>query len=242
MNKIMTFFLFLFISSPAWAVQIDSPVVRGNMGIGTGATAPGSALTVIGGIAGAITAGDPYATTAAPSGGAMYEGNVLIGTTTAAVTGLTLVGAISVTGNTSVPAYVTGVNFGVGTSTPVAQLDARTGVRLGSVRYVTSTVVTTSGGSLTLTAANMAKNSIFQETGSTAATFTLDTGANLSAAIPGTVQVGDTIWFVVSNASSQTITMAGATGTTLANTMTVITLQSRTFYAICTGTNTWTIY
>ena len=110
------------------------------------------------------------------------------------------------------------------------------------MRIVTSTVVTNSTSTFTLTAANMAKNSIFQETGSTSSTFTLDTGTALSSAIPGTIQVGDTVSFVVSNASTQTITMAGATGTTLANTMTIITLQSRTFYATNTGSNTWTIY
>ena len=114
-------------------------------------------------------------------------------------------------------------------------------VLVNPITILTGGVVTNSGASLTLTAANLAKNSVFQETGTTAATFTLDTGVNLSSAIPN-VAIGQMLFFVVSNASTQTITMAGASGTTLANAMTVATLQSRTFWAINTGTNTWTIY
>jgi len=101
--------------------------------------------------------------------------------------------------------------------------------------------VVTSSAAQTLSGANMAKGAVFQLTGGAGYTFTLDNGTNLSTAVPG-VAVGDMISFVVSNASTGTITMAGATGTTLANVMTVATLQSRTFYAINTGSNTWTIY
>ena len=108
-------------------------------------------------------------------------------------------------------------------------------------RVVTGTVVTNTGASLTLTAANMVKNAVFQQTGTTAPTFTLDTGANLSTACPN-VAVGQMLEFVVSNASNQTITMAGASGTALANAMTVLTLQTRTFRAINTASNTWVIY
>ena len=114
-------------------------------------------------------------------------------------------------------------------------------VCVNPISIITGGVVTNSGSTLTLTAANLAKNSVFQQTGSTAATFTLDTGTNLSSAIPN-LTVGQMLPFIVSNASSSTITMSGATGTTLANSMTVLTLQSRTFWAINTGTNTWTIY
>ena len=131
--------------------------------------------------------------------------------------------------------------MGVANVSPAAFIDSPSSNRLGNLRLVTGAVVTNSGASLTLTGANMSKNAIFQETGTTAATFTLDTGTNLSSAVSG-VAVGDMVSFVVSNASTQTITMAGATGTTLANAMTVLTLQSRTFYAINTGANTWTIY
>lgn len=110
-----------------------------------------------------------------------------------------------------------------------------------SVRYNFGSVITTSGATLTLTGAQMAAGTVFQETGTTAATFTLDTGTALSTAIPG-VAVGDTIEFMVSNASSLAVTMAGATGTTLANVMVIPTLTSRIFWAVNTGANTWTIY
>lgn len=109
------------------------------------------------------------------------------------------------------------------------------------LRIVSGQVITNSASTLTLSAANMANNAVFQQTGSTAATFTLDTGTALSTTFPS-VAVGQMVFFIVSNASTQTITMAGATGTTLANVITIATLQSRTLWAINTGTNTWTIY
>ena len=114
-------------------------------------------------------------------------------------------------------------------------------ISVSGLRYITGGIVTNSGASLTLTAAGIASNSIFQQTGSTAATFTLDTGVNLSAAVSN-VTVGTVISFVVSNASTQTITMASATGATLANAITIATLQSRTLYAVNTALNTWIIY
>jgi hypothetical protein len=130
---------------------------------------------------------------------------------------------------------------GINQQTPEAYLDAAGSVRLQNVRVQTGVVVTNSGATLTISGTNMAKNSIIQETGTTAATFTLDTGTNLSTAVPN-VAVGDMVEFSVSNASNQTITMAGASGTVLANVMTVATLQSRTFHAINTGSNSWVIY
>ena len=105
----------------------------------------------------------------------------------------------------------------------------------------TSSVVGNATSALTLTAANILGNALFQQTGTTAATFTIDTGANLSIATIG-LKVGYRVDFTVVNSSTATITMAGSTGSTLANAMTVLTLQSRTFHAINTGTNTWTIY
>lgn len=164
-------------------------------------------------------------------------GNVGIGSVSPSAL-LDVNGTVRMVGPVSIPG--TG-NVGIGSVSPVAQLDVVGGARIGSVRWITGAVVTNSTNALTLTGANMAKNSIFQETGTTAATFTLDTGTNLSSAVPG-VQVGDMVQFIVSNASNQTITMAGATGTTMANAVTVATLTSRTFYAINTGSNTWTIY
>ncbi len=133
--------------------------------------------------------------------------------------------------------------YAIDSSAPVKSVtvNASGQVLVNPLTILTGGVVTNTASTLTLSAANMAKNTVFQQTGSTAATFTLDTGANLSTAIPN-VAVGQMLFFIVSNASTATITMSGATGTTLANAITVLTLQSRTFWAINTGTNTWTIY
>jgi hypothetical protein len=167
--------------------------------------------------------------------------------------GLTVGTTLGVTGNVAVNTnkftvtaasgntLVAGTLAVTGTTTSTGELISATQSRIGGVSVVTGTVVTNSGATLTLTAANMAKNSIFQETGTTAATFTLDTGTALSSAVPG-VQVGDMVSFVVSNASTQTVTISGATGTTVTYAMTVPTLTTRTCYAINTGSNTWSIY
>jgi hypothetical protein len=108
---------------------------------------------------------------------------------------------------------------------------------------VSSNIVTNSTATLTLTAANLKNQSIFQETGSTAATFTLDTGTNLSNLFAGNFSIVGTVFcFVVSNASTQTVTLSGATGTTLSYAMTVPTLTTKIVFLVNTGTNTWTAY
>jgi hypothetical protein len=175
---------------------------------------------VIGGVSpGAVTATTLTSTGLATLASAVITGNASVG------------GILSVTGN----ATVGGILGVTGKFTSAAQN------RISNISTITGVVVTNSGSTETLSGANMAKGSIFQETGSTAATFTLDTGTALSTAVPG-VQVGDTISFVVSNASTALVTIAGATGTTVTYVMTVPTLTTRTCYAINTGSNTWSIY
>lgn len=190
--------------------------------------------TIDGAVIGGVTPAAGSFTTLSSSGAATLAsagvtGNFAVNTnkfTVAAASGNTLVaGTLAVTG----------------TTTSTGELTSATQARIGGVSVITGTVVTNSGASLTLSAANMAKNSIFQETGTTVATFTLDTGTALSSAVPG-VQVGDMVSFVVSNASTQTVTISGATGTTVTYVMTVPTLTTRTCYAINTGSNTWSIY
>lgn len=111
----------------------------------------------------------------------------------------------------------------------------------GVIRPVKGPVVT-GAISRTLTGAEMAAGTVQQFTGTTASiTFTLDTGTNLSTAVPG-VAAGDSIEFMVCNSSTQTLTVVGDTGTTMANATTILTLQSRTFTALNTGANAWTIY
>ena len=111
-------------------------------------------------------------------------------------------------------------------------------------RYKGITVVT-GAVAATLSAANLVGGAIFQLTGTTARTFTLDTGANISSAFTtafGAPAAGDVFEFMVANAATAAITVAGATGSTMANAVTVATLQSRIFRAINTGSNARTIY
>ena len=105
--------------------------------------------------------------------------------------------------------------------------------------------VVTGTAARTLSAADLVAGKIQQLTGTTARTFTLDTGANISTAftsVYGAPAAGDVFQFLVANAASAAITVAGASGSTMANAVTVATLQSRVFWVLNTGTNAWTIY
>ena len=114
--------------------------------------------------------------------------------------------------------------------------------RLGNNRFAVGALVTASGSTQTVSAAAVLRNAIFQETGTTASTYTMDTGSNYSAAVTSGLTVNDCISFVITNASTQTITLAAASGTTLSYAMTVPTLTTRTVYLVNTGANTWTAY
>lgn len=115
---------------------------------------------------------------------------------------------------------------GIGLTNPNCALDVVGGARFANIRYNTGLAVTNSATSATLSAANIAKGVVFQQT-SGYATYTLDTGTNLSNALVGAAP-GDLLDFVVSNAGSGNITMNGAVGTTLGNAMIVNTLQKQT--------------
>lgn len=132
-------------------------------------------------------------------------------------------------------------NIGLSTISPSATLDVNGTTKLRGTRRATGGVVPNGASTFTLTAANIAKNANFVHVfSSPASTFTLDTGTNLAAAVPG-IAVGDEIPFRVSNNSSNTVTMAGATGTTLGGAFTVASLQSREFTATYISTNAFTI-
>lgn len=85
---------------------------------------------------------------------------------------------------------------------------------------------------------------IVTQTGATGAgTFTLPSGTTLSAAIAPTPTVGDTFQCIFTNlGGGQTITVTGATGTTVAGKAATATATSTTMTFINTGANTWTIY
>lgn len=101
---------------------------------------------------------------------------------------------------------------------------------LGTTQSSTPTAAQLLGGFLT-------------QTGSTGAgAVTLPTGTALSAACPRTPATGDSFecWFN-NLGGGQTLTITGATGTTVVGTATVATATSAIMRFICTGTNAWTI-
>jgi hypothetical protein len=169
-------------------------------------------------------------------------------TLTPQITGSIVIGATAGTGDitlgNSSAAQTVNVGNGAGASAVnIGSTAANSIVKVKSplLRTIGVAIVVTVTG--TLSAANMAKGSVFQYTGAANVALTLATGTDLSTALPG-VAVGDMISFVVSNnTTARTISMTGGVGTTLGVTgITVAARQSRTFYAINTGTNTWTIY
>lgn len=102
---------------------------------------------------------------------------------------------------------------------------------LGTVQSSTPTSAQILGGVLTQTSA----------TG--AGTITLPTGTALSTACPRTPATGDTFDCMFANlGGSQTLTVTGATGTTVAGGATIATAKSAILRFYCTGSNSWTIY
>jgi hypothetical protein len=84
---------------------------------------------------------------------------------------------------------------------------------------------------------------IITQTGATGAgTVTLDTGTNLSTAVNG-VTVGDTFQCLFANlGGGQTLTITGATGSTVIGTAAVGTGKNAMMTFVNTGTNTWNVY
>lgn len=117
-------------------------------------------------------------------------------------------------------------------------------VLLNPIRIASGLSISNSLTSYTLTGTNIANNVILLQSGTGAATITLDTGTNLSAAIPN-LSGGQVVPFVISNAATQTLLVRGTTGMTIlisGTSLPVTTLQSRTFWALCSGTNTWNVF
>ncbi len=102
--------------------------------------------------------------------------------------------------------------------------------------------ISTTASTMVLTAGSLVAGAIFQTTSSTASTLTLDNGTNISSAFVGKILPGYIFSFIVANTSTQTTSVLGSTGVTCTATFSVLTLQSRTFYAVNTGTNLWSIY
>lgn len=101
---------------------------------------------------------------------------------------------------------------------------------LGTTQSSTPTAAQLLGGFLT-------------QTGSTGAgAITLPTGTALSAACPRTPATGDSFECIIANlGGGQTLTVTGATGTTVVSGGAIATAKTAIAKFICTGSNSWSI-
>lgn len=94
----------------------------------------------------------------------------------------------------------------------------------------------------TPTAAQLVGGIVTQTSSTGAGTATLDTGTNISAAIPGAT-VGDTFQCIFANlGGGQTITITSATGATVIGNGAVPTGKNAAMTFVNTGSNAWNVY
>jgi len=132
-------------------------------------------------------------------------------------------------GKINIGATSTGhVSIGRGSVKPA--LLSATITALGTAQNTTPTAAQLRGGVITQTSA----------TG--AGTCTLDNGTNISASVVG-VTVGDTFQCVYANlGGGQTVTITGATGSTVVGNGAVASGKNAVMLFVNTGTNTWNVY
>lgn len=115
----------------------------------------------------------------------------------------------------------------------------------GSVKPPVTSSTTASLGTAqntTPTAAQLVGGVITQTSATGAGTCTLDNGTNISTAVPG-VAVGDTFQCVYANlGGAQTVTITGATGSTVIGSAAVASGKNALMLFVNTGTNTWNVY
>lgn len=171
--------------------------------------------------------------------------------TTSAATGLNVKSAAAAAGlalsvtssgtneNLTVDAKGSGTVTIGGTSTGFVSLG-----RGGTSSTITSSTVASLGTTQnsTPTAAQLL-GGVVTQTGSTGAgTVTLPTGTQLSTAVPG-VAVGDTFETVFANlGGGQTLTITGATGSTVVGTAAIGSGKNASLIFVNTGSNTWNVY
>lgn len=94
----------------------------------------------------------------------------------------------------------------------------------------------------TPTAAQLVGGVITQVSATGAGTCTLDNGTNISTAVPGVV-VGDSFQCIYANLSGgQTVTITGATGSTVIGGAAVASGKAATMTFVNTGSNAWNVY
>lgn len=118
---------------------------------------------------------------------------------------------------------------------------------LNETYFTVSPAPATATVTATLTATQVLSGIILGSPGSTAATYTLPTVANLEAALPSVEKAGATVDFSVINvdgSGSGVITLGTNTGWTLVGLMTVAATAgtAQLFRARKTGVGTWTLY
>ncbi len=118
--------------------------------VGLGTATPGSKFSISGNLA----VGSTYALSAAPANGAIFEGNIGIGTTNplarlsvkGAGTGTGLLAQFSDSADTPRVTVLDNGNVGIGTTTPAGKLDIQLGTGNSYARFANSVAGTGSGG------------------------------------------------------------------------------------------------
>lgn len=114
---------------------------------------------------------------------------------------------------------------------------------VGSVPIYDTTLSDIDAQNGTITAARLASGLIVHTSTTGGGTATLDTGANIGSGIPLLNTAGRTLLCVYVNDGDQTVTFAGDTGTTIADTgQTVAANESCLLVVRCTAANTFTVY
>jgi len=196
-----------------------------------------------------ITSNSANALTAGPNGTTNPSFNVDASTSSAA-TGLNVKSAAAGSG-VSVSVISSGTNEGLtldakgsgviaigstSTGAVVIGRGSRSALILGSTLTALGTVQNT-----TPTAAQLLGGYLSHNSTTGAGTATLPTGTNISTAISG-VTTGDSFSCVYANIGSQTVTITGATGSTVVGTAAIPAGKNAILDFYCTGSNTWNVY
>lgn len=231
----------------------------GGVASATGGAGQGSAAggisKIVGGVGGATGAGGAVQVTGGGGGATSGTGGAATIAAGAAQGTTAVGGAVSVTGGASAGASGTAgaaaIDAGAavgGTGAPVNIGDVNasaTYLNRGPLKALqvaqTYTDLGTNQNS-TPTSAQLLGGVLKQTSATGAGTVTLPSGTTLSAACARTPVTGDSFDVTLLNVGGgQTLTITGATGTTVRGTATVATATAKRLTFINTGTNTWDI-
>ena len=134
--------------------------------------------------------------------------------------------------NSALSVYVDGTEVTRATTTAVADVVPALAYRVVSVK--------TSGAAYTLTAAEIIGGFISDTTGTGAIAATLPLVTDVVAVTGGIA--GTSFYLTYSNPGNQTVTVTTNTGWTLVGTMTIATLNVKTFLCVINSTTTATLY